>query len=739
MVLPDEDLSAPRAGTVDQEGTRNPRAMRRHDQSRPAAPTAPAAAPSLPALPCPASAVPLDPLPALSPSGDRGRWVLPLALGLGAAAGLLTLRMLPAARFQTYETAVMLRLSPPAGQAAAPVLPSAEALAARTRSHEVLDAIPVAPPERDRLRHGLAVRPAGAPDLLRLTLTGDRPDGLADLATAAARAVADSLSGGEGAASRDLLDPLEKDVRERSAEQEALRKELRRLAARIGGEDRARQPELARAVGQVRLEARRAELTRPPEPARPPAPPPAPTPPRVEAPPPAPTPAPPPAPLPASVEESAEVLQARAEVEALRREEEQLRRIAASPQALQALLEDSGLRDRLAAARKRLDDALQAARPTLPAPAQRAPVMPASLPPLAPAGASASPVASPAPAADRTRLQAEVETLAADLKMLEVVQERLAAATAALRDTLSRIATLRAAPEAGPRVTVLDEAAAPVVRADRRFPWALLAGLGTFGLTLWGAGRVRPKPRPIATLQDVMRGLRLPVAGGQRAWGSGPPWTDASPSRPVPEVDALRARLLPPSEPPGDRARILAVTSAAGGEGASTLAAALAASLARAGTRTLLIDAHLARPAAHRPFGLEGSLGLSEALRGSLQPQEAVRPTALDRLWLLPAGGADPRAARALSGKKLLALLAALARDYEALVLDAAPVLASSDALGPVQAADVVLLSVLAGASQPQAVTAAWQTLASLGVRSAAVVVQGAPDDVAAATAARTA
>jgi capsular exopolysaccharide synthesis family protein len=106
------------------------------------------------------------------------------------------------------------------------------------------------------------------------------------------------------------------------------------------------------------------------------------------------------------------------------------------------------------------------------------------------------------------------------------------------------------------------------------------------------------------------------------------------------------------------------VTALHPGAGASTTAANLAISLARAGKRTLLIDANLQRPALQSIFQCPTSKGLVDSLaeiRGL--PEEEIFAwfdqwtTPLPNLWLLPAGPATPRSAPVLSSPELRALV----------------------------------------------------------------------------------
>src|SRR5215472_4300317 len=70
--------------------------------------------------------------------------------------------------------------------------------------------------------------------------------------------------------------------------------------------------------------------------------------------------------------------------------------------------------------------------------------------------------------------------------------------------------------------------------------------------------------------------------------------------------------------------KCLLISSAQPGEGKSTVAANLAATLAAGGQKVLLLDGDLRKPVLDRLFGLDGLPGLTEWLKGQISPAMSV-------------------------------------------------------------------------------------------------------------------
>ena len=79
---------------------------------------------------------------------------------------------------------------------------------------------------------------------------------------------------------------------------------------------------------------------------------------------------------------------------------------------------------------------------------------------------------------------------------------------------------------------------------------------------------------------------------------------------------------------PGSPPKVIMVASTRPGEGKSSVACLSAITFALNGSKVLLVDADLRRPAIHLRFRIGKGLGLSSVLSGTVPLQEAVVPWA---------------------------------------------------------------------------------------------------------------
>ena len=129
----------------------------------------------------------------------------------------------------------------------------------------------------------------------------------------------------------------------------------------------------------------------------------------------------------------------------------------------------------------------------------------------------------------------------------------------------------------------------------------------------------------------------------------------------------------------GPRPKSFLITSAVPSEGKSTVSANLAITMALSGARTLLIDCDLRRGALREAFGISSKIGFSEVLKGEVNWQEVVVPTAYETLFVLPRGKTLSQPSEHLLRDSTEALLKEIYQHYDYVIIDSSPVLAADD------------------------------------------------------------
>jgi succinoglycan biosynthesis transport protein ExoP len=316
---------------------------------------------------------------------------------------------------------------------------------------------------------------------------------------------------------------------------------------------------------------------------------------------------------------------------------------------------------------------------------------------------------------------------------LEFKRAKLAQVSAIHEMIQSRMLTVSTEQKAPERVTLFKEASRPV-RPDELLPWKKI-GVGT-GLAL-----VFPLMmcvawehffRRVGSRSQVEQGKQLAVVGEVTALptrsrrSSGARAAEREVMLFEESVDSLRTFLSLM-----DDARstcVIAITSAIGSEGKTSLAAQLAVCIARATKQpTLLIDGDLRAPDIHNIFELELGPGLAEVLQEDSTTDEAIVTSFSDRLHILPAGRLKTNPHRLMGGDGFEALLTSLRPRYRHIIVDTPPVLPASESLVIARAADAAILCVRRDFSRLNQSQAAHARMTSAGVRVVGAVINGIP------------
>ncbi len=198
--------------------------------------------------------------------------------------------------------------------------------------------------------------------------------------------------------------------------------------------------------------------------------------------------------------------------------------------------------------------------------------------------------------------------------------------------------------------------------------------------------------------------------------------THFSPKSPISEAyRSLRTTLLMKLErsvadgQDVNRAPAIIVTSSTTQEGKSLTSANLAVTLAQTGRRTLIIDADMRRPTAHKNFGLERNVGLSGILAGSQNASTTISDTDIENLHVLSAGPIPPNPAELLASSAMVELVEWARREYDFVIVDTPPVVPVTDPTILARLVDAVVIVVRSNSSHHREVSEALSKLEQSG------------------------
>jgi capsular exopolysaccharide synthesis family protein len=285
-------------------------------------------------------------------------------------------------------------------------------------------------------------------------------------------------------------------------------------------------------------------------------------------------------------------------------------------------------------------------------------------------------------------------------------------------------------------LTVVDPAEVPAHPAEPRIP--LMLAIALFGgliASIGGSFAAEALDNTVRTPEDVENLCGMPslgivpaFTGALRGRGRGSknalPELLGSPNSQAAEAyRCMRTALLlaAPDSPP----KLLIVTSGLPKEGKTTTSLNAAIVMAQKGSRVLLVDGDLRRPSIHHRLGLKMNGGLSGALTYGDFKENILKIEGVPSLDILVAGARPANPAELLDSTRMRDLLNTWKAQYDHVIIDCPPLLGMADSAIMATMADGVVLVARSGVSRYQTLRRMRDTLASLNVQVAGVLVNG--------------
>ncbi|WP_027858094.1 polysaccharide biosynthesis tyrosine autokinase [Marinobacterium jannaschii] len=170
---------------------------------------------------------------------------------------------------------------------------------------------------------------------------------------------------------------------------------------------------------------------------------------------------------------------------------------------------------------------------------------------------------------------------------------------------------------------------------------------------------------------------------------------------------------------------VVSISGPSPGVGKSFISANLAAVMAGAGQKVLVIDGDMRKGHMQQAFGAERHNGLSEILCGDLMWQQVVISTEQPGLDFISTGSIPPNPSELLMHPRFEALIEEVSRAYDLVLIDTPPIMAVTDAaiVGKLSAA--TLMVVRFGLNPVKEIAAAQRRFEQNGIRINGCILNG--------------
>ena len=162
----------------------------------------------------------------------------------------------------------------------------------------------------------------------------------------------------------------------------------------------------------------------------------------------------------------------------------------------------------------------------------------------------------------------------------------------------------------------------------------------------------------------------------------------------------------------GNNLKVISITSVKPGEGKSTTSTNIAWAFARAGYKTLLIDADIRNSVMSGVFkSREKITGLTEFLSGTTDLSQGLCETNVENLFVIQAGSVSPNPTALLQSENFAIMIDTLRKYFDYIVVDTAPIGVVIDAAIITQQCDASVLVTAAGETNRRDVQKAKEQL----------------------------
>lgn len=163
---------------------------------------------------------------------------------------------------------------------------------------------------------------------------------------------------------------------------------------------------------------------------------------------------------------------------------------------------------------------------------------------------------------------------------------------------------------------------------------------------------------------------------------------------------------------------ILVVSGPRPGIGKTFIAANLAAVIAQAGQKVVVVDADMRRGTLHKVLGAAHSAGLSDVLAGKVELNAAISTApGLHGMHYIGRGEVPPSPSELLMHPRFAQILEELERNYDLVIIDTPPVLAVTDAVIVAKHAGSTLMVTRFGVNHPKEIRLAMKRFEQNGVQ----------------------